>query len=123
MREMVEKKDKDKHEHKEEIIYISPNEILYDGTILYGGITKENIEGCLDGASIVNYRLPTPGGHSAGVLLLFYNKQSFCPSCKTSIKNRPILLMDNKEFTYPCLFCGVWVWWPIGERKIEARFQ
>ena len=123
MRAMVEKKDKDKYDDEEDIIYVTPNEILYDGTILYGGLSDDNIEGCMNGDSVVNYRLPTPEGNSAEVLLLFHSKHSFCPRCNTSIRNRPILLMDNKEFTYPCLFCKVWVWWPIGERKIEAQFQ
>ena len=99
------------NEDKEEVIDVLPNEIIYDGSIQDRG------------TNIINCRLLTPGGYSAGVLLLFYNKHSFCPRCDTSIKNRPILLMDNNEFAYPCLFCGVWVWWPVIERNIESKYQ
>ena len=111
MRKMEKREDKDENQNKGEIIDICPSEIIYNGKIQ----GSDN--------SIVNYRLITPGGHPAGVLLLFYNEHSLCPRCATPINNRPILLMDTDQFTYPCLFCKAWVWWPINERRIESRFQ
>ena len=59
--------------------------------------------------------VPPGGGKYIDVVMMFTLENmihpiSNCPSCNSTIPwNRPILLMDNMEFVYPCEKCR-WVW-------------
>ena len=99
------------------IIDIPVIQLNNDGTFMY----LDTLE------YIVNFRLLSPEGDSTTVLLLFYynkEKRLDCSKCKARIyQNRPILLMDNGNYTYPCLVCRQWIWWPVNERNFEFKFQ
>ena len=53
------------------------------------------------------------------------NPLTKCPNCNSTIPwDRPILLMDNNQFVYPCEDC-TWVWDPqtFNMIKFQKEFQ
>ena len=59
--------------------------------------------------------IPPESNDYVNVVMMFslenmYNPMTKCPKCESTIPwDRPILLMDNMQFVYPCLDCE-WVW-------------
>ena len=40
------------------------------------------------------------------------NSEMTCPTCNRQLsKQKPLFLMDNGEFCYPCVYCDDWQWW------------
>ena len=65
---------------------------------------------------LVGCRLIPPEGHKYVEVLLMFKRQhmikpiSSCPRCNNFIPwERPVLLMEDGRFVYPCENC-VWVW-------------
>ena len=86
---------------------IETDQIDDDGTIHLQDGTTLDLVGC---------KLIPPEGHKyVGVLLMFKRKHminpiSRCPKCNKFIPwERPILLMEDGRFVYPCEKCA-WVW-------------
>ena len=59
--------------------------------------------------------IPPESNYYVNVVMMFslenmYDPMAKCPKCESTIPwDRPILLMDNMQFVYPCLDCE-WVW-------------
>ncbi len=97
---------------------ISVNAIDDDGSFCYIGDEESK--------NIVDCRFISPWGELAEVILLFYNEQNhqrYCPNCETQIlPNRPILLMSNDQYLYPCKRCETMAWWPINSINNVQRY-
>ena len=59
--------------------------------------------------------IPPESNDYVNVVMMFslenmYDPMTKCPNCNSTIPwDRPILLMDNMQFVYPCSDCE-WVW-------------
>jgi hypothetical protein len=72
-------------------------------------------------------RLIPPWDHKyVNVVMMFtlenmINPLTECPNCDSTIPwDRPILLMDNQQFVYPCKDC-TWVWAPQSFNMVKFR--
>lgn len=86
---------------------VKTNQIDNDGIVHLDNGVKLELSQC---------KLIPPESHDyVNVVMMFslenmYDPITKCPNCESTIPwDRPILLMDNMQFVYPCSDCE-WVW-------------
>ena len=86
---------------------VKTNQIDNDGIVHLDNGVKLELSQCK--------LIPPESNDYVNVVMMFslenmYDPMTKCPNCNSTIPwDRPILLMDNMQFVYPCSDCE-WVW-------------